>query len=54
MRERRRKRPVGMQQYHKEVHIFSKNSRGMTGPDGDTTVSALSIFLYSVNSSTGS
>ncbi len=54
MRERRRKRSVDMPQYHMELHIFSNNSGSMTEPDGDMTISALSTFMYRVNSSTGS
>ncbi len=54
MREGRRERSVGMPQHYIEVHIFSKNSKTMAGPDADMTISAFSIFLYETNSSTGS
>ena len=54
MTERRRKRPVDMLRYHIEVHIFSNNSGSMTGPGGEMTKSALSTFMYGMNSSTGS
>ena len=43
-----------MPQHDMEVHIFSNNSGSMTGPDGGMTISALSTFMYRMNSSTGS